>query len=187
MHVCHFEEPGRINRDVTVRSNFWMPTDTYSMVLDTIVLTCVDIFFVHQGRTLLGKRNRYPKKGWWIIGGRMFAGESPDGAVQRKAKEEAGLEIGRSRIQFFGLYSTCFATRHQPPVDHGLHSVNLAHLVEISDEENDQIQLTNTEYDEWTWVSQSEMTAFLKLDQVFDGALHQMLADCWNALDQHDR
>ena len=184
MHVPHFEESGRINRDVTDSSNFWMPIDTYSMVLDTVVLTCVDIVFVHHTMILLGQRNRYPMKGWWIIGGRMFAGESPDGAVQRKAKEEAGLEIERSRIQFFGLYSTCFATRHQPPVDHGLHSVNLAHLIEITDDEKDQIRLTSAEYDAWTWISQDEVTAFLNLDRIFDRALNQMLNDCWNALDQ---
>ena len=183
MHVPHFEEPGRINRDITVSSNFWMPTDTYAMVLDTVVLTCVDILFVHQGRILLGKRNRYPKKGWWIIGGRMFAGEAPDGAVQRKAKEEAGLAIERSRIQFFGLYSTCFATRHQPPIDRGLHSVNMAHLIEITDEEKYQIRLTSTEYDEWTWISQSGIATLLNLDKEFDRALNQMLNDGWNALD----
>jgi ADP-ribose pyrophosphatase YjhB (NUDIX family) len=180
-HVPHFEEPGRINRDRRVPENFWMSPDTYAQVLDTVVITCVDVLFVHGHQVLLGKRNRHPCYGWWVIGGRMLAGESPLVAVQRKVKEETRLEIGRSRIQFFGVYSTAFATRHQSPIDNGLHSVNLAHFITISDEEKRQISLTRAEYDAWVWVTQQTLSTLLTGDRPIDSILHQIITDCWAA------
>ncbi|MEM7769487.1 MAG: NUDIX domain-containing protein [Cyanobacteria bacterium P01_E01_bin.6] len=180
--ISHFEEPGRINRDATDSANFWVPMEIYSTVLDRMVITCVDLLFIHNGKVLLGRRNGDPINGWWVIGGRMFAGESPIDAVQRKAKEEAGLSIGRSPIQFLGVYSTAFATRRQPPVEHGLHSVNLAHIITVTSTEKAQIALTKAEYDTWAWVSQSDINTLLDPTRSLDQFVHRMVTDCWNAM-----
>lgn len=180
-HVPHFEEEGRINRDASDESKFWLPLDAYAKALDVLVITCVDILFVHQNTVLLGKRNRHPLKGWWVIGGRMFAGESPVDAAWRKAKSEAGVDLERSRFQFFGAYSTVFALRHQEPQHHGLHSLNLAHSIDLTTEEKAQIHLTNTEYDTWTWVQPEEVTHLLNPDHELDRALFQVLEDLWAA------
>ncbi|MEB3212959.1 MAG: NUDIX domain-containing protein [Leptolyngbyaceae bacterium] len=180
--IHHFEEPGRRNLDPRDSNSFWLPSETFTSVLDTIVITCVDLLFVHKTDILLGKRNCEPIHGWWVVGGRMYAGESPIDAVQRKAREEAGLSIGRSPIQFLGVYSTAFATRRQPPTENGLHSVNLAHIITLSDHERVHIALTNQEYDAWRWVSPETIGDVLDRDRALDQFVYQMASDCWNAL-----
>lgn len=149
-----------------------MPLEAYAIALDYIVFTCVDIAFTYQKQILLAKRNRYPRKSWWIVGGRMMAGESPLEAVCRKAWEEAGLkELSPERFRFIGAYSTCFALRDQEPVQHGSHTVNLTYQIELTEVEKTQLVLTQAEYDaEWHWVAWDSVEGLLK-----DNALDQCL------------
>jgi ADP-ribose pyrophosphatase YjhB (NUDIX family) len=178
----HFEEPGRNHQDVSDSRQFWLPLDTYASVLDKIVITCVDLLFIHNNQVLLGKRNCHPANGWWVVGGRMLVGESPTDAVIRKAQEEANLTIGRSPIQFLGVYSTVFATRSQPPVENGLHSVNLLHAIPLSDDQRASLKLTSREYDEWIWVSPDTIEDVLDLGRPLDQVVHQMATDGWAAM-----
>ena len=111
----------------------------YGRALDTVVIACVDGVLWHGNQVLLGWRNQDPRRGWWIVGGRMQVGESPVQAAQRKLRDEANLDLEGDRIQFVGVYSTQFATRRQPPTYHGLHSINLVHAVRLTDAESAQL------------------------------------------------
>ncbi len=158
--VPHFEEAGRRN-PVTPADR--MPAREYGIALNYLVFACVDIALTYQNQVLLAKRSRYPRKsGWWILGGRMVAGESPLSAATRKVAEEAGLvSLEPKRFVYLGAYSTCFAKRDQEPAENGSHSVNLTYQLELTSEEQAQI-LLNDEYDDWQWV------AFGRVGQLLD-------------------
>ena len=128
--IPHFQEQGRTN---PVSASDRMSTAVYGTALDYLVIACVDLVFTHQNRVLLAKRDRPPRNSWWIIGGRMAAGEAPVVAALRKAAEEAQLsQLTADRCRCIGVYSTCFANRHQPPQEHGLHSLNVVYHVELT-------------------------------------------------------
>lgn len=169
--VPHYHEP---ERTYQIDINNRLPTEVFSQALDHLVITCVDLVFTHQHQVLLAKRRTYPQKSWWVVGGRMIAGESPLHAAQRKAKEEAGLAIATDRFHFMGVYSTCFAHRQQAPQDRGLHSLNLTYSVALTDSER-LLRLDPHEYQEWQWYSHREATAQLNASQVMDQLLLSLL------------
>ena len=169
--VAHFEEDARINQEGL------LPIDLYSRALDYLVIACVDIAFISNDQVLLGKRNTYPKKGWWLIGGRMMAGESPTKAAKRKTYQEAGLDLDLSHFTYINAYSTCFSQRSQEPQNNGLHSVNLTYLVNISDHEKQQIKLIKTEYEDLKWIKLDQVTDLLDLSNEMDIALLRIVED----------
>lgn len=143
----------------------------YGQALSALVITCVDLLFCEGDRRLLGFRRRPPRVGWWLVGGRMFPGESPQRTAIRKAKEEAGLEILPSQLQWIGAYSTEFAERSQPPAEEGLHSVNLTFAVRLTATQAAQVQLSEDEYSEWAWVRSSELPQWVTGQGPMDEAL----------------
>jgi len=156
-----------------------MSEAAYSSALDHIVFTCVDIAFLYGDRLLLAKRNHYPRRSWWIIGGRMVAGESPIETAQRKASEEAQLHhLATERFQYVGVYSTSFALREQAPIHHGSHSVNLTYQVTLSEPETHLLQLTSSEYDShYQWIQLSQISELIDASSPLDQALLQMVQD----------
>lgn len=173
-HVPHFEEEGRIN---PVKPGDKMPATAYATALDYIVFTCVDLAFTCNRQLLLAKRNRYPRKSWWIVGGRIMAGESPLDAARRKATEEAQLtDLSPERFRYIGAYSTCFARRDQEPINNGSHSINLTYQVDLSDMEKEQLVLSPAEYDsEWQWVGFNQVKHLLETGKALDRCLLQIV------------
>ncbi len=175
MQIPHFEETGRINPGTTGDR---LPKEAYSLALDHLVLTCVDLALIHQGQILLGRRHQYPRKSWWLVGGRMIAGEDPLAAVQRKASEEAGLKLERDRFYYVGVYSTCFAMREQEPQHHGSHTVNLTYQVILNAEEKASLKLSNQEYEAgFQWVELDQVEGLLEQGDRLDQALLQVVHD----------
>ncbi|UJB70132.1 NUDIX hydrolase [Acaryochloris sp. 'Moss Beach'] len=170
--VPHYHEP---DRTYQMGLDARLPTEVFSQALDHLVITCVDLVFSHQQQVLLAKRRTYPQKSWWVIGGRMIAGESPLQSAQRKAREEAGLAIATGRFHFMGVYSTCFAHRQQSPQDRGLHSLNLTYVVTLTAPEKQQLCLDPHEYQKWQWYSNREATLQLNASQVMDQLLLSLL------------
>jgi ADP-ribose pyrophosphatase YjhB (NUDIX family) len=170
--LFHFQEPERKN---PVTPGDRIPESTYGLALDHLVIACVDLVFTTGTAVLLGKRHRYPRPDWWVIGGRMAAGESPQQAAIRKASQEAGLHLEPDRLKWIGVYSTCFATRHQPPQSHGVHTLNLAYRVELTTPEQQHVVLSADEYVTWQWVELDQIANFLEGDRVMDKALIQMV------------
>lgn len=154
----------------------------YAAALDNLVLTCVDVVFVHQQSVLLVKRARLPRKSWWMIGGRMVPGESPRQAAQRKAASEAGLNLDADRLVFVGVYSTRFAYRHQPPHHHGSHTVNLTYCIRLTEVEMAQLSFNASEHDGWQWVNYCDVPGLLKVDDPFDQALLTVVKDVQHVL-----
>lgn len=170
--VPHYREPERADPvDIDAR----LPLEVFSQALDHLVITCVDLVFTHQQQVLLAKRQTYPQKSWWVIGGRMIAGESPLQTAQRKAKEEAGLAIAEDRFQYLGVYSTCFAYRQQAPQERGLHSLNITYRVKLTATEKQQLQLDRQEYSEWQWCSPAQTLSQLNPTQGMNQALLDLL------------
>ena len=89
MKINHYVEKGWKHH-----SSAWLSEEEYSKVLDTIVFACVDIILTYENKVLLAKRNVEPQKDWWIIGGRMFPGESPQETAVRKVKASRLQSIG---------------------------------------------------------------------------------------------
>lgn len=169
------------------RSPIYLPSRAYGLALDALVITCVDVLFIQGETLLLGKRRMFPRPDWWLIGGRMMAGESPLAAVQRKVREEAGLRITGDRYQFLGVYSTRFAQRSQPPQEQGLHSVNLTYWVEVSTAEQAAIVLTPQEYADYRWFTPTAIHTILQGASretlaVMDACLQRVLRDASVAL-----
>ncbi len=174
--VPHFEEAGRTNPKT---SQDLMPEAAYSAALDHLVFTCVDLVFCHHRRVLLAKRNKYPRRSWWVIGGRMVSGESPLDTARRKAFEEAGLEnVAGDRFQYIGVYSTAFALREQQPIHHGSHSVNLTYLLQLTDEEQQRIKLTSQEYEsDYRWMELEQVFQLANPADALDQSLLQIIQD----------
>jgi ADP-ribose pyrophosphatase YjhB (NUDIX family) len=175
--IRHVQEP--LQQSAPDRA--YLSDQEYGRALDTLVIACVDVVLCWGDRVLLGCRNQDPRRGWWIVGGRMQVGESPMQTTQRKLQDEANLRVEGDRIQFIGVYSTQFATRRQPPTHHGLHSINLVHTVRLTDAESQQVNLTPTEYDQHRWIRWGEIQALLNTDDVMDQYLLTVLRDVQRA------
>lgn len=173
--VPHFEEPERIN---PVCPHDQLAIEVYSAALDHLVIACVDAVLTCEQQILLAKRNRYPHPSWWIIGGRMSAGESPQAAICRKVANETKLDFQPDRFTFVGVYSTCFAFRHQPPQHHGSHTLNLTYQIELTASEKAQLQLQQDEHETWAWVNFDRLPVLLSSNQFMDRALLQILQNC---------
>jgi ADP-ribose pyrophosphatase YjhB (NUDIX family) len=170
----HFQDPDRLN---PVSSGDRLPIQVYSQALDHLVIACVDIVLTHQTEILLAKRKHPPRPSWWILGGRMVAGEAPLAAATRKISEEAALNIAGDRLQFVGVYSTCFADRQQPPQQNGLHSLNVTYQVELTSTEKAQLKLSTTEYEQGKWLAGDRIRSLLNEQVVMDRALLQIIQD----------
>jgi len=185
-NVLHFAESGRVNPKTAADR---MPEKEYAAALDYLVFTCVDLVFFYQQQILLARRNRYPRKSWWIVGGRMIAGESPLETAQRKASEEAKLEhLASDRFQFVGVYSTSFALREQEPSHNGSHSVNLTYLIELTDAEKQHLRLISTEYEaDYQWVSIDQVIELVNPNDSLDQALLAIVHDVKTRIVNHER
>lgn len=80
----------------------------YGEILEVLPILCVDIVITNpKGEYLLIKRSNEPLKGqWWVIGGRVFKGESLKQAAIRKTAEEVGLTI--ADVRPIGYYEDTF-------------------------------------------------------------------------------
>ncbi len=175
MQIPHFEEAGRVNPKT---GHDRLPEQMYSLALDHLVLTCVDLALIHHQQVLLARRNQYPRKSWWLIGGRMIAGEDPLVTAQRKASEEADLSLSRDRFHYVGVYSTCFALREQAPQHHGSHTVNLTYAVRLTVDEKASLKLSPQEYDTgYQWVDLDRVAGCLEANDLLDQALLQIIHD----------
>ena len=142
--------------------------EVYTQILDAIVLACVDIVVVSEGRVLLGKRAWHPQADWWIIGGRMRPSEEIEGAAARHAKRDLSLNVSLDRFSYLTTFSTAWRLRRHKPADQGTHTVSIVMTVEVTPEEANSIKL-NEEYVDQQWLT----PAAILTDSEFHPALHQ--------------
>lgn len=160
-----------------------MAESLYGLALDHLVIACVDVALTCQGQILLIQRSRYPHPSWWLVGGRMVAGEQPQQTAMRKVATEIGIQmLTAEQLQYIGTYSTCFALRHQPPQHHGSHTLNITFHAELTTAEREHIRLVPEEGLGWQWVDLKQVAAILDRNQVFDRALLHIIQDLQTVL-----
>ena len=88
-----------------------IPSTFYEQITKCMPIPSVDALIVIRKSLLLLRRNNHPARGqWWLAGGRIRKGESPEDALIREVKEETGLEI--SSYKPINVYSRIFPERH---------------------------------------------------------------------------
>jgi ADP-ribose pyrophosphatase YjhB (NUDIX family) len=167
--IGSYIEPGYAPKPVFVDD------EVYKQILDAVVLACLDMVLVHEGKVLLGKRAWHPQADWWIIGGRMRPGEELEVAAARYAKRDLGLELALDRFSYLTTFSSAWKLRRHEPADHGTHTTSIVMTIELTAEEASSIKL-NEEYTEQQWLTSAEILANVD----FHPALHQ----CARALSQ---
>jgi len=85
-----------------------IPEVKYVQIIEVLPILCVDIVVRNwRGEYLLIKRANEPLKGhWWVIGGRVFKGETLEQAAVRKVREETGVSV--SKVRPIGYYEDAF-------------------------------------------------------------------------------
>lgn len=144
-----------------------IPEHLYTQFLSQLPLFCVDAVVVHQGKVLLVYRTNKPAKDlWWVPGGRVLKNETLEQAVLRKMKEELGVPvIIKKRL---GTYETMFPDAPFPEVSCGVHSVNVAFLITLVNEQ-DAIQL-DTQSSDSQWVNNLDEKSHPYLKALFHDA-----------------
>ncbi|HUC90180.1 MAG TPA: NUDIX hydrolase [Patescibacteria group bacterium] len=142
--------------------------EVYGQVLDAVVITCVDIVLVSDGRILLGKRAWHPQADWWIIGGRMRPGEELAATASRNMRRELGLNLTVDRFSYLTTFSTAWNLRRHAPANHGSHTVSIVMTIDVTPDEAEAIK-PNEEYTDKQWLSPGAILA----NADFHPALHQ--------------
>jgi colanic acid biosynthesis protein WcaH len=116
-----------------------IPKKTYRNIVDAMPILCVDAIIRNdQGQVLLVKRTNEPLKGeWWVPGGRVYKGEGLEDSIQRKIKEELGIDINIKGVA--GYYEDQFE-KNPLNIASGLHTLGI--VFEVTPENLD-IQLDN--------------------------------------------
>ena len=142
-----------------------IPTEMYKKILELMPIICVDLCIRHKKKLLLIKRNNEPAKDkWWLPGGRLWKHETLEQCAQRKLKEETNLK-GKI-ITRVGPYETMF---EEAPfgITTGVHSVNVAFLIEASD-------ISQLQFDK----NHSGSQWFDEIEQDWHPYVKQVLSDC---------
>jgi len=102
-----------------------IPDKLYREIHKTMPIPCVDFVLLQDGKVLLGQRTNEPAKGlWWFPGGRVQKGETLEEAVERKARQELGIEV--KVVKKLGVDETIF---DEGPFGWPTHTINVVFLV----------------------------------------------------------
>ena len=135
----------------------------YGKVLDNIVVGCVDVAVIYQGKILLEKRDKDPIQGhWWIFGGRVLVGENLKSTAQRGVQRELNVYIDDlNRFVQFGVYNLVWPTRREPKQENGCHHLLIAHLVSLTGLEYKKINDLIDNSPKYSWFDLEENKLFL--------------------------
>ncbi len=101
-----------------------IPDKLYREIHKTMPIPCVDFVLLQDGKVLLGQRTNEPAKGlWWFPGGRVQKGETLEEAVERKARQELGIEV--KAVKKLGVDETIF---DKGPFGWPTHTINVVFL-----------------------------------------------------------
>ena len=174
--------PGISRQYVTGRNLFtnmqpsYLPDDEYAKALDTFVIVCVDIVIIDpNGQIVLGKRQQEPHSDWWIIGGRMRAGETFETTASRSVLREVGIDIAPSSFKLVNFYNQIWDTKAQG--EGGCHTLSVTLQCRITDEQVGMIRL-NQEYADMKWISPNEILSANVSE--YHPILRQMMRDYVN-------
>ena len=104
-----------------------LPPELWTTVRHAMPIPCVDLLVEDEDRrVLLIERRTFPV-GWWFPGGRVLFGESRIDAVQRKLRQECGLEA--VEIDEWWTYDLIF--RGEVPADATPHAITTVFRVDV--------------------------------------------------------
>ncbi len=129
----------------------FLPDEVYSQALDAFIIVCTDAAIIDKQNKLiyLAYRKALPAQGWWVLGGRTYAGEPFEESVVRNVKRETGLELDPSRFNYVVTNRYNFPNRAQAPQDKGCDTMSFTFSIELGHEEisNMSQALDEKEYD----------------------------------------
>lgn len=110
---------------------------TYALAMESFVVVCTDAILANRqkGIVYLAYRRVKPMQGWWIIGGKSFAGETPKDSIQRCFKRETSLELPKERFALIGLNRYFWKDRKQEPQNVGSDNLAYTFIVEPTPDE----------------------------------------------------
>lgn len=108
-----------------------IPAGLYTQILGSVPILCVDVVVQSdRGEYLLVRRTNEPRRGqWWVLGGRVFKGETLQAAAIRKLREEAGLEV--SSVQPIGYYEAVHQ-EHPFGLPEAYHAVSVVFMARVT-------------------------------------------------------
>ncbi len=144
-------------------TNMFIEKSLYMDILRNMPIPTVDLLFLNfHKQILLGKRNNDPLMGvYYIPGGRVNKWERSFDTAKRKAKEELGIVIDLSRLQFLGVYDDIFENSAFERIS--THCIPVTYVYQLSSDEELALSL---------WDAQHSDLQFFSLD---DPNLHEMV------------
>lgn len=128
----------------------FLSEESYQEAIQGMVVVCTDIVLVNKKECAiyLAKRKAKPANDkWWVMGGRVFAGEEAIHSVQRCLKRESGIEIkDLRRFEYVCMNRYFFINREQDPQDIPVDSLTYTYLLELDVAEMEKINLDQQEY-----------------------------------------
>ena len=135
---------GRLVEEITERvkrNRRWLQDPEYSMVLDNVVVACVDVAVEYNGTILFGERGNEPWKGGWALcGGKMNPGENFEKTAVRHIERDLSIIITPDRPRFVCTDSWVWSRRAQAPQENGCHMQGTTYTVKLLQDEVERIQ-----------------------------------------------
>lgn len=145
-HLPHFVT-GTYTRNAT-----FLDDHEYGRALDCFVKGCADLLLTDdRGMMLMGKRKVHPQPDWWVLGGRMRAGDTVEESAGRNCKRETGLSIAPSRWQFVCCQTMVWQFRKQAPAGNGTADFGVIMTAQITAQERDAMNMCSEEYESFGW------------------------------------
>lgn len=123
----------------------------YAAAIESMVVACTDAVIVNAKKktVYLGWRVAKPMQGWWIIGGRMFAGENQLDSIARCFERETSVAVDKNRFVLRCVNRYMWKDRQQIPQDIGEDNLAYTFSVELTPDElrNASSSLDPDEYD----------------------------------------
>lgn len=115
----------------------FLTKEAYAAAMESMVVVNADAVIINSYRRTiyLARRCVKPWKGWWMIGGRVFAGELPEDSMQRCFQRETSLYIEKDRFRLIGMYRYLWKDREQEPQSAGSDNLGYTFAVELSEQE----------------------------------------------------
>lgn len=170
---CHL--PHYVTGEYT-RNKTFLDDAEYARALDCFVKGCADLLLTDgKGRVLLGKRKVEPQPDWWVLGGRMKAGDTIEEAAARNLRRETGVDLPHARFSFVCAQTMLWQFRKQEPAGNGTADVGIIMTAELTEEEVAAMNMCSEEYLEYGWFEPEALMADNTLHPVVRNGVKQLV------------
>lgn len=155
-----------------------MTDQEYANALEVFVVVCVDVVLVNRARktVYLARRKAKPMQGWWVIGGRIRAGEIEHNAMHRKFLQETSVDVEPARFEFLRMNRYFWKDREQDPQNKGTDALAYTFAVELTDEE---LRTVSENLEKYEYEAGSGLREFTRYELLQEGA-HEAVIDMYD-------